>query len=259
MKTSKNKLLAVLATVASLFVASTAMAGEKKGNGGSSSGSRPSAPPTTSLNPNGAAERFGVGNTKALGDFNAPPTTSLNPNGAAQRFGIGNTKALGDFNGSQNTSNNPNGNGTNTTTIFGGTIHQGHPPMGNYYPYYPGTPYVAGRPIYENPAFSGLPIKITNPAASGVTLNYTLQGTLYTIAPGYSQDLAHDRSWVVEFNRGANLGQARYGLEPGTYAFTHTEHGWELYRVPDVQSAPIEAPSNPPPPVALPANPAPKP
>jgi hypothetical protein len=88
--------------------------------------------------------------------------------------------------------------------------------------------YVVQRPILDN--FSGSPITITNPATNGVSLNYTLDGVAYTIAPGSSQDFREDRAWVVQFSRGGNLDQARYGLTSGLYSFTGTEHGWELYK-----------------------------
>ena len=97
---------------------------------------------------------------------------------------------------------------------------------GRWYDY--NNAYIVGRPIYDN--FSGGPIKIVNPANSGVTLNYTLNGNLYTIQPGYSQDLQEDRAWVIQFSRGPDLDQARYGLTSGVYTFTRTDRGWELFR-----------------------------
>lgn len=111
--------------------------------------------------------------------------------------------------------------------------------------------YVVRRPILEN--FSGGPIKIVNPAKSGVTLSYTLNGNAYTIPPGYSQELQEDRAWVIEFSRGENLDQARYGLQSGVYTFTRTNQGMELYRSEFPQtSAPTVAPQ---PPKAAPTNP----
>jgi hypothetical protein len=93
--------------------------------------------------------------------------------------------------------------------------------------------YTVQRPILADPApeatFSGGPIAITNPATNKATLSYTLDGAAYTIPPGYSQDLREDRAWVIQFSRGANLDQARYGLQSGLYSFTSTDHGWELY------------------------------
>ncbi len=120
---------------------------------------------------------------------------------------------------------------------------------GRWYNYY-----YTGQPVLEN--FSGGPIKIVNPAKSGVTLNYLLNGAAYSIPPGYSQDLQEDRAWVIQFSRGPNLDQARYGLQTGVYTFARTDHGWELYRSDFPQatapSPPTAAPTNPP---AIPVNP----
>jgi hypothetical protein len=91
-----------------------------------------------------------------------------------------------------------------------------------------GNAYVVQRPISEG--FSGGPIKIVNPAKNGATLNYTLDGNAFTIPPGYSQELREDRAWVIEFSRGTNLDQTRYGLQSGVYTFARTDHGLELYR-----------------------------
>jgi hypothetical protein len=117
-----------------------------------------------------------------------------------------------------------------------------------------GNAYVVRRPILEN--FSGGPIKIVNPSKNAVTLNYMLNGNLYSIPPGYSQDLSEDRAWVIQFSRGANLDQARYGLQSGVYTFSNTNNGWELFRSEFPQmvapSAPMAAPTNP---SAVPVNP----
>ena len=124
----------------------------------------------------------------------------------------------------------------------------GHP-----YGYYrPVTPYVVQRPILVEPAFSGLPIKITNPAANTATMSYVLNGVTYSIPPGYSQDLTLDRSWEISFSRGGNFGSARYGLEPGLYTFEPTDHGWELYHRDLVQPSVVQSPVT-----GLPANPLP--
>jgi hypothetical protein len=110
-----------------------------------------------------------------------------------------------------------------------------------------GNAYVVQRPILEG--FSGGPIKIVNPANNGVTLNYTLDGNAFTIPPGYSQELREDRAWVIEFNRGANSDQTRYGLQSGVYTFSRTDHALELYRSefpPAVATRPPKAvPTNP--------------
>jgi hypothetical protein len=100
--------------------------------------------------------------------------------------------------------------------------------------------YTVRRPILEN--FSGGPIKIVNPAKNGVPLSYTLDGNTFTIQPGYSQNLQEDRAWVIEFSRGENLDQARYGLRSGVYKFVRTDQGWELYRGDFPQTAAPEPP-----------------
>ena len=88
-----------------------------------------------------------------------------------------------------------------------------------------GNAYVVQRPISEG--FSGGPIKIVNPAENKVTLNYTLDGNAFAIPPGYSQELREDRAWVIEFSRGANSDQTRYGLQSGVYTFSRTDQGLE--------------------------------
>ena len=93
---------------------------------------------------------------------------------------------------------------------------------------YFGNQRVVRRPILEN--FSGGPIKIVNPAKSGVTLSYMLNGNAFTMPPGYSQEFQEDRAWVIEFSPGTNMDQTRYGLQSGVYKFASTDHGWDLYR-----------------------------
>jgi hypothetical protein len=71
---------------------------------------------------------------------------------------------------------------------------------------------------------------IVNPEDSGGSLSYVLAGAhSYTIDPGFTQALDGQPSWLIEFDRGGSFGQARYTIGPGTYTFTATENGWELY------------------------------
>ncbi|MGA2798817.1 MAG: hypothetical protein ABSE63_14650, partial [Thermoguttaceae bacterium] len=109
-------------------------------------------------------------------------------------------------------------------------------------------------PIYENPIFSGLPIKIVNPASSGVTLSYSLNGAVYSIPPGFSQTLVADRLWTIQFSRGAGFGDAQYGLDSGVYTFGSSDHGWELYHSALVDSAPLGGSLNPTPLQSAPVN-----
>jgi hypothetical protein len=135
---------------------------------------------------------------------------------------------------------------------WGGSSSGWHPGFGYYhgngypgYGYY-GNGYYVQRPIVDNllPAanFSGDPIRIVNPSDTRVALSYVLNGAVYTIRPGESQNLREDRAWVIEFGRGGSFGQARYGLLPGVYTFALTGRGWELYRqplsAPDAVAAP---------------------
>jgi len=156
----------------------------------------------------------------------------------------------------------PGGGGGGGGRGFGVGIGIGRP--GYYGGYYGGAyaqPYVVQSPIIDNPApaGTGLPVKILNPASNTATLSYTLDGQPHTIAPGSSQDLVMDHPWVIEFSRGGNFGQARYGLESGLYTFTSTDHGWELFQTPLPQPGPMMAPTNPLPSNNLPANPIPNP
>jgi len=131
---------------------------------------------------------------------------------------------------------------------YGGGWGYGYP-----YGYYAGvTPYVVQRPIIADTTFSGLPITIVNPATNSMTLSYVLNGVTYSIPPGSSQDLTLDRSWVISFSRGGNFGEARYGLEPGVYTFSNTDHGWELFHAALAQPSVAPTLSN-----ELPANPMP--
>ena len=66
--------------------------------------------------------------------------------------------------------------------------------------------------------------------AGGSDVNYVLNDTQkFTMKPKYSQALPKDVVWVAAFDRGGDNGQARYQLEEGTYNFTPTTKGWELY------------------------------
>jgi hypothetical protein len=115
---------------------------------------------------------------------------------------------------------------------------------------YYGNERVVQRPILES--FSGGPIKIVNPAKSGVTMKYMLDGNAFTIPPGYSQEFQEDRAWVIEFSQGANMDQMRYSLRSGVYKFASTDHGWDLYRSEVPQTVATK------PPMPMQTNPSPK-
>ena len=48
--------------------------------------------------------------------------------------------------------------------------------------------------------------------------------------PGTSQRLPAGRRWWIEYDRGASSGVADYTLADGTYVWTPTERGWQLYK-----------------------------
>lgn len=97
-----------------------------------------------------------------------------------------------------------------------------------------GLPIMTRTPIVEfkgEAAHDG--VLVVNPASSRGTINYNLNGNHYVCEPGMQQKLPllpNGRSWVVEFDRGAKFGPAAYTLSPGTYYFTPTDLGWQLYR-----------------------------
>jgi|GEM_PF-3916474 len=60
-------------------------------------------------------------------------------------------------------------------------------------------------------------------------LRYRLNDRDYELPPGYYQDLGPKDTWVIEFDRGADFGHARYTVSGHKYAFTPTENGWDLF------------------------------
>lgn len=71
---------------------------------------------------------------------------------------------------------------------------------------------------------------ITNPRKHGETIRYLLNGDEYIMRPGTSQRLPTGRPWRIEYDRGANAGMAQYSLSDGTYIWTPTERGWQLFK-----------------------------
>jgi hypothetical protein len=70
---------------------------------------------------------------------------------------------------------------------------------------------------------------VVNPKDSGGTVSYLIDGTAYTLAEGESNDFSIPARCLVEFDRGVDGAEARYTLQEGTYTFTQTKQGWELY------------------------------
>ncbi len=92
-----------------------------------------------------------------------------------------------------------------------------------------GYPYGAGAPTPEStdPPATGT-ITLVNKATSAV--NYTVNGNAYSMQPKYAQTLDAGTAWVAAFDRGNNQGSTQYSLTEGTYKFTITGSGWELYK-----------------------------
>jgi hypothetical protein len=106
----------------------------------------------------------------------------------------------------------------------------------------PATRYVETAPA----PYTGPGVTIRNPAESGAQLSYTIDSRHgYEIATGQTQHLATKPSYLVEFDRGGSFGRARYTISEGLYDFTPTDHGWELYRQPDVAAEAERVKTNP--------------
>jgi len=141
---------------------------------------------------------------------------------------------------------------------FGGGYYGGgyYPNYGysngyNYQPYNTYQPYNAGVATYDIPSYSSSPmisnnavtnsstlgrggeVVIENSSGNASPLNYSLNGTVYTMESGQTQRLVNDRQWIVEFDRGDGMGAARYSLSQGRFKFKSTERGWELMRSAD--------------------------
>jgi hypothetical protein len=133
--------------------------------------------------------------------------------------------------------------------IIGGTIES----RDRYYYdepnyYYEDRVYVRRAPA--PPRYSGAPITISNPKGSGSDLTYRLNQWTYTIKPGESQKIKHDREWIIRFDRGDKQGSAEYSLKGGLYSVKRTAGGWELFNTTEKKDAPPSIPAPPEPPKA---------
>ena len=97
-----------------------------------------------------------------------------------------------------------------------------------------GLPIVTGLPLAEAEGEEMTDgVLIVNPASSRGTINYNLNHIFYSAQAGMQQKLTalqNGRPWVIEFDRGESFGSAAYTLAQGTYRFTATDSGWELFR-----------------------------
>lgn len=92
-------------------------------------------------------------------------------------------------------------------------------------------PIVTGSPL---PVIQGEEIRegivIANPKTTRTTINYNINGNHYVMEPGMVQKLAPTQKWIIEFDRGGDFGDATYTLSEGTYHFTPTDKGWQIYK-----------------------------
>ena len=116
----------------------------------------------------------------------------------------------------------------------------------SYYPGYDSGGYVSGNTVTDGQTTTGYwpqstanpvpqvqtPIKVVNPANSGATLSFIINGQSYSLAPGMKQDLNVSPGSTVSFDRGGNLGTATYSLNQALYSFAPSNHGWELFQEP---------------------------
>jgi hypothetical protein len=71
-------------------------------------------------------------------------------------------------------------------------------------------------------------IRLKLPATADGSVNYQLNGTSFTMDPGYSQRFANDRSWNITFDDGTGRMQS-HGLTSGNWEFFKASDGrWEL-------------------------------
>jgi hypothetical protein len=107
--------------------------------------------------------------------------------------------------------------------------------------YVPYTPPVVYQPVLRNPTptvYMANPILVSqgiavvNPADSGVTLRFRVDGVAHQLEAGTRQELEHSRVRIIEFDRGGSFGLARYRLTEGDYNFRLTDQGWTLQRKP---------------------------
>jgi hypothetical protein len=141
--------------------------------------------------------------------------------------------------------NGSNFSGPGYTTYYGGASVADQPSV------MPGDRSM-NRPMnltFARQNFSGRPVSITYPGKTGPALQYLLNGTEHTIRPGGAATFVNDRRWIIQFDRGADNGTARYTLSDGIFKFKSTDHGWELVRAAN-DAQPDEE-------VAQPANPQP--
>ncbi|MBL8830688.1 MAG: hypothetical protein JNM18_27185 [Planctomycetaceae bacterium] len=95
-----------------------------------------------------------------------------------------------------------------------------------------GMPIVTGKPVRDSEGqevTSG--VLLVNPPTSSSMISYTVEGNRYEMQPGMTQHLpGAGQRWTIEYDRGGNFGVDGYTVSDGTYYFTPTDTGWQLYK-----------------------------
>jgi hypothetical protein len=76
---------------------------------------------------------------------------------------------------------------------------------------------------------TGQRLVLQNPQESGGSVSFLLDGNVYTLAAGSVQEVSITAPCLVEFDRGTGGAEARYTLAAGSYTFSVSDNGWELY------------------------------
>jgi len=71
-------------------------------------------------------------------------------------------------------------------------------------------------------------LQIVNPAETGGTVFYLVNGEVNSLGPGESHNLKNGRQYTIEFHRGGEFGEAELQLQAGTYHFRVDDTGWNL-------------------------------
>ena len=109
----------------------------------------------------------------------------------------------------------------------------------------------SARQAADQPGRDPLQIKLIYPKSATGPLSYVLNGTVYSIKPGYSQTFDDDRDWSIEFLRAGTRSQpVRYRLNGGVFNFVADDNGWDLKQF---QAASSAIPPSPLPPAPAPA------
>lgn len=86
----------------------------------------------------------------------------------------------------------------------------------------------AAKPPVPDTANSGEKIKLKLGSTAEGTVDYQLNGTKYTMNPGYSQTFVNDREWNIKFDDGTGNMQSQT-LKSGNFEFVKNSDGnWEL-------------------------------